>query len=936
MTRFSRVFNDRYSSWAELEDAIDKLLTAQEKGEAFEEFVYLYLLINKDYYQIDKIFRNAQIPKDINEKLKLESSDYGVDGVFTLEDGLVAAYQAKFRTNRGSATVRELATFWAESGRADYKYVIANATSLPKQADKHGKSILADKFDSLDEDFFDNLYSICSGEKKRKVNIAVPEAYQERMISRTLNGFQKNDRGKLIAACGAGKTLVSLWIVEKMDAKTVLFLAPSLALISQTLSEWSKHKSRKFSYLCVCSDSTVIGDDIDYGDYDVSEVDFPVTTDFEKISEFLNSSNEYKYIFSTYNSAHAVAKALEDQPSLSFDITIFDEAHRTAGHRNSELFSIALDDKKIRSNKRLFMTATERLVRPWIIEKAAEYDRVVFSMDDKKIYGETFDRYSFGEAIKDKVISDYRIVLTSVPSEEVAGLIKANQLLIAHDDEGELSVTAENIFRQIVLYKAMDQFDLRKTISFHSSVARAKDFINGSSNESVNLGDLFSSLWQESNELDTYYGTVNGQMPAGDRKRELNSFKNSELGIISNAKCLTEGIDVPVIDSIYFVDPKTSLIDIVQACGRALRKSRSQDYEKGFAYFIVPIITSSEDKLSEIDEGKYEMLLKLVQALRDQDERLADWIEEINLRNGQGGELGPRDDDPILIDMPFNFDINKFTEQVKLKIITANSEPTIRIVNPEVSIRRSSFQKIIKPICDTTFETLFTNLVDPTIEKFGSVNSKLTKSEISLIHNGRVSHNNRSHSERVGVIVESDDKIELTELGKKYLLKEVDKKEIFKQAIIDYEVTSNKDSVFPYRAFISLLITFGSVNFIEFLYGIYTLEDSTSESLNRSQTIISEIKDKYPRINDLSSNNKEITAKYLNERYGYDFRPNELWGSTTTKNKFGYFKNHLSVFEGITSTSSQVIMVKESMQDFQDILDAADSGLLDKLENLND
>lgn len=151
---FHHLLQNSYDSWSELELEIEALVSAQEKGEVFEEFVYAYLLLNKDYYQIESLFRSKDIPVHIRETLKLESTDYGVDGVFVLEDGTVAAYQAKFRTSRGTATVRELSTFWSEASRADHKYIIANATELPKQAGKHSYSILADKFDELGHDFF--------------------------------------------------------------------------------------------------------------------------------------------------------------------------------------------------------------------------------------------------------------------------------------------------------------------------------------------------------------------------------------------------------------------------------------------------------------------------------------------------------------------------------------------------------------------------------------------------------------------------------------------------------------------------------------------------------------------------------------------------------------------------------------------------------------
>ncbi|MGC1177296.1 MAG: DEAD/DEAH box helicase family protein, partial [Candidatus Saccharimonadales bacterium] len=642
MSTYHHLLHKTYTRWSDLEQAIEPIVSTEEKGEVFEQFVYLYLTLRKDYYQIDKLYRAKDIPAALREKLQLELTDYGVDGVFILTDGTIAAYQAKFRSNRGTATVRELATFWAEAAQADHKFVIANAATLPTPAGKHGSSILADTFDALDADFLAALQVLATTTKQPVLVKATPDAHQTRMIEKTVQGFKAHDRGKLIAACGAGKTLTSLWIIEQLEATTVLILVPSLALIKQTLEAWATHKNQQFSYLCVCSDQSVVdAKELDYGEYEVSEVDFPVTTDPAVVQKFLQSSAQRKYVFSTYQSTSAVAEAAHDS---TFDLVIFDEAHRTAGQKDGSVYSLALNDEHITAKKRLFMTATERLVQPWIIDRAAEEDRVVFSMDDTAVYGELFDRYTFGEAIQDGVIADYKILLTAVTASEVEGLIQDNRLLVAEGDTDERLLTAENIYKQVVLQKAMKQYGITKAITFHSSVKRAKAFVNGSGNESLRLDDLYPTIWPEIGDRERYFDYVDGSMPAGLRKQKLREFERSQLGILSNARCLTEGIDVPVIDSVYFVDPKTSLVDIVQACGRALRKSRTDTTPKT-AYFIVPIILGDDDTAEALEQSKFETLLKLVQALRGQDERMADWIETINLGHVKGRGGGGRSSD---------------------------------------------------------------------------------------------------------------------------------------------------------------------------------------------------------------------------------------------------------------------------------------------------
>ena len=913
------ILRTRYTNWSELEKNIESLESAQEKGEVFEQFVFAYLSINRDYYQIADIYRGNDIPTEVKDKLKLEATDYGVDGVFILVDGSIAAYQAKFRSARGTATVRELATFWSEASSADYKYVIANATQLPKQAGKHSYSVLADKFDELDSHFFDSLFDMFNQRPVSKLKLAMPDLHQQRMIENTLSGFRNNDRGRLIAACGAGKTLTSLWIVEAMDVSTVLVLVPSLALIKQTLESWSKQKREKFSYLCICSDQSVVdAKEMDYGEYEVSEIDFPVTTDADVIRKFLNAEVEgRKYVFSTYNSAQSVADVIP--VNFSFDLTIFDEAHRTAGQKDSNMYSIALSDEGIPSTKRLFMTATERLVQPWIINKAAEANRTVFSMDNEDVYGKLFDRYTFGEAIQDGVISDYKIVLTAITAQEVEGLIRDNKLIVAEGDEKERHLTAQNIYKQSVLRKAMQRFDIKKTITFHSSVKRAKSFINGGNVEAYSLQDLYGLIWPEVASQRLYFDWVDGSMPTGLRKQKMRDFESSDVGIISNAKCLTEGVDVPIIDSIYFVDPKTSLVDIVQACGRALRKSRNEKVQK-IAYFIVPIIISDYDDSGEpiLDTGKFETLFNLVQALRNQDERMADWIDKINLNHvkGHSGGDSSSSDDPIVIDFPQEFDLSKFSSQIQVRIFEGVKGP----VNPETSIalkqRKSNYRKVFKALGDYSFDSYINNLVTPTLDKFESLDDQVSPTDLKIVNN------NVSHTQRLGLIDKNETgSFILTDSGRSLKSGDTSAVDVFTEAMLMYNCSSAGEALHPYRAALDILLRVDSINRIEFLYGIYSLQDTSEDSIERSVARIAKIRASYVNILSVNDANKSLVLKELNDMFDEQFSEADLWASTTATNKFIYFKNHLSLIDGISSSPTHISLAESNKQDIGDMLE---------------
>ena len=921
MIKLHSLFLTRYSSWAQLEKDIESIASPVEKGDVFEQFVYLYLYLNSDYYQIDELYRKDDLPERHRRHLQLEKTDYGVDGVMILRDGSHAAYQAKFRTNRASPTVTELATFWTESEYADHRYIIANCASLPKLTEKKKGSyqILVDLFEKLDSYFFENIYAICKGQKLQKRPQYVPDKHQQRMVQNILSGFNNSDKGKLIAACGSGKTLVALWVAEKLNAKNVVVFTPSLALIKQTLEVWTDQAKNPPTFLCVCSDESVVKEiDSDYGDYNIGEVDFPVTTDPNIIKSFLAINKDFKVIFSTYNSASSVAQAVKQEPFV-FDLMIFDEAHRTAGQKESEMFSVALDENAIKSNKRLFMTATERLVRPWILEKAALADRVVFSMDDESVYGKVFDRYTFGEAINDGVISDYRILLTAVDRGEISQWIEGNKLLVMDvEEDTELMATAENMFKQVTLCKVLKEFNVHKVISFHSLVRRARNFIYGASKQSIGIKEILHLIYPETQSISIYLDSIDGGMSAGLRKTKLRDFEEAEIGIISNAKCLTEGIDVPLIDSIYFVDPKSSLIDIVQACGRALRKPRKAEADK-IAYFVVPVLLSQENNIGElIEDSVFETLYNVIQALRDQDERLADWIDRLNLwvARGKGGGTG---DGPIVFDIPEHFDLLEFTKQIHLRIAEVNSEPKLHDRDKNVlKSRRSSFQTIFKPLGDYGYQSYRDNLVLPTVAKFINKEDVLSYSDI------KVNHNNVSHAVRLNVIRKVSGRYyELTNRGKLLKIQKTDFKELFKAAMLEYNSGTPGNNFHPYRVTLRILSEVSRFNYIEFLFGVYTMQDESAESISDSINIINDIRKDYPNIRILSNNNKEKVLEELNNRYGVSFSHTEAWKSTTTNNKYIYFRNHLTLFPGTNQLADEIIINEEEKGTLYDLLEAS-------------
>lgn len=909
--RIHPVLHESFRSWDELESLIEAIPTAKGKGDAFEDFVYAYFLIRKELYQIEEHWPYIDAPLELKLKLDMEPTDCGADGLIKFKDGSIAAYQAKFRTERAAPPYEELAKLWAEARACDYQYTVANCYSLTELAKKNKKhlQVLCDEFDNLDEFFFDELKNLINSKKIVK-KFYDPDPYQLEMIDAVKLGFESGSRGKLIAACGTGKTLTSLWITESLDAQNVLFIAPSIALVKQTLEAWTGQAKSDFDYICICSDKSVV-DGVDEGDLDVSEVGIPVSTNIEEIVEKLGKPSRAKrYIFSTYQSLDLISKASK-LTNLSFDFGIFDEAHRTAGANSSALFSLGLDDEKIKITKRLFMTATERLVRPWIIEKANELNRTVFSMDDEKSYGKTFYRYSFGTAIEQNVISDYKIVVAGVTNNEVFEWIKNNQLLVdVEKDSTEYASSAQNIFKQLMLIKAMKAFPIHKCITFHATVEMAKEFINGTSQCDFSLKTAIAKLWKDISMEDVCIDHLNGEMTASERHQRLEIFAKKKYGVVSNARCLTEGIDVPIIDSIYFVNPKNSLIDIVQACGRALRKPRGPSSKT--AYFIVPVLIpeGSDKDVEAFNKIDFEMIHNLIQSLRDQDKRMEQWIDKINLGLAKGGgkKRGPRGDGPIVLDLPKEFNVEDFETSLYLKIAEVNRNPTQ--VAPKTKphtkdARKSKVKRVFRTLGDYTVESYKNSLVLPTLAKFKNESEKLTNAEL------KVDHNNVSHTERLGVIKkDADSNYSLTEIGKKLYRKEVVFEEIFKSQMLKFFELVKKDEkpgrLYPYRTVLCALAELGQLNFYEYIFCIYTLRDSTISAFKEALDGIWYLRKTYPNLEALNEKNRAKVLEHLNERFGTEFQQNDIWTKTTTAvNQWNYMRGHISLFDDIVQYDSK-------------------------------
>ncbi len=926
------VLKSRYSSWAELEAEIGKLPSTADKGKAFEHFAYAYFTIRAVQYQVAEIYMSRDIPESYRTKYRLGNDrhhDSGVDGLIIRTDGKSYAYQCKFRSGRERPSYEELTKFWSDSRYCDYRCTVANAYSVSDLSDKHSGNmqILVDELDSLDDAFFNELHNLVNEIEAPKVYHS-PYEYQEKIIRDTVEGFGIEDRGKVIAACGTGKTLTALWIVERMkECEKVLFLAPSIALVKQTLEAWSDQAKEPFGYLCVCSDNTVsenVGDDS--FDVSASRLGVPVTTDEDEIAAFLDApSGGRRYIFSTYQSVDKIANAHGRCLSHCFDLIICDEAHRTAGMRSQ--YSLALEDRFVRSKKRLFMTATERMVMPLLLRRAEDNGQVVFSMDDEDVYGPVFSRYDFGSAIKDRTISDYRIVVAGVKSSDVYEYVANNTCLSMKDmDDRERQSTAESLYMKILLAKAMNEYSLKKVISFHSRIAGAWEFVAENCQNEISLRSILREFYPAVNDGDLFLGHISGEINAGRRARLLSDFKESEYSVLSNAKCLTEGVDVPIIDSVYFVDRKKSLVDIVQACGRALRTKRGVDKT---AYFIIPILIPETGVASDVLYSEdFEIVYNIIQALRDQDARLAEWINAMNRKHVGGGRLSDDiDDGPVMIDVE-GIDIQQFSEELCLKIATINASPSelrYRQTDYGKGDRRAGQNRIFKTIGDYGYDSYMGNLVVPTMEIYREAGRRsLAKDAISL------NHNNISHTKKLGLIEKQGRNYVLTPLGEEYLKGEISDRELFIRQMMRYSCSVEDNSLdrilFPYRGTLEILVRLGgekSVSFYEFAFCIYPMYDSSNESVDRAVDDIGYLREACPNLQAVNMANRNALLDELNAHFGTTLTETDIWGTkpTTVRNQFIYFRGHLALLDEIVEVSEGRIMMKaDGVQAAKDLL----------------
>ena len=632
---------------------------AHRRGQQWEEVCRWFLRTDHLYRtQLTKVWLWSQWPGRWGP-------DAGIDLVGQAKDGTLWAIQAKAYAPSTSVTKHDVDTFLSESARAlfSHRLLIATTSRVARAAaqamtaqEKPVITLLRHDLERRDGLTWPTSFTAWKRGQVPTPRPKRPRPHQKKAIRATTMQLADHDRGQLVLACGTGKTLVALWLHERLEAKRTLVLVPSLSLLKQTLHEWVANWSQPFEVLPVCSDDTVRPDERDAVVSSVTELGFPATTERDSVLEFLRRRG-HRVVFSTYQSSPVIAEALEGT-RLRFDLTIADEAHRCAGLASSE-FATVLDQSRVPSRKRVFMTATPRYFTGRVVKAARQEDLEVASMDDEAVFGPVMHRLSFAQAIKKDLLSDYRVLVVGIDDARYRRYAERGRLLTF---EGATTTDARSLASHIGVAKAMRRYDMSRVLTFHGRVASAKQFARA-------LPAVVQ--WMPSAERPAgpiWAEAVSGAISSGDRAVRLDRLRlveSGERGVLSNARCLGEGVDIPTLDGIAFIDPKHSQIDIVQAVGRAIRKGEG----KGVATIVIPVFVDlAADPEDALDESAFTAIASVLRALRDHDEALAEELD--GLRRDLGARLRRRLRLPtkIVLDLPRKVSSN-FSTAIATRVV---------------------------------------------------------------------------------------------------------------------------------------------------------------------------------------------------------------------------------------------------------------------------
>ena len=695
------------------EQIIDKYraesFSERDKGDRFEKLMEAYLKTKPTYASLlSDVWLWTEFP--YKSQFGTGGKDTGIDLVCRTHDGEYWAVQCKCYQKDKKVDLATVSTFittsqypFATKDGADkhFEHLIWIDTTYDgfnaeaeNAINKIGVSRLG-LIDLMNDDVdWEKLDEGLYGEKATLKKYDLRQ-HQKDAFEATIKYFKDHDRGKLIMACGTGKTFTSLRIAEGMatDSHLVLFLVPSIALLSQTLKEWSAQAVAPIYPICICSDAKATQKAEDQ----ISDLVLPATTDAEKVhNQFINFRTRQKteggmiVVFSTYQSIDVIGSVQKQINSLEknsfiFDLIVCDEAHRTTGikakDKDESAFTKVHSDENVKARKRLYMTATPRLYSSDAQKKAQEKEVLVWSMDDPQMYGEEIYRISFGAAVEKQLLSDYKVIVltlddTSVDSDLVEKITDEHSEIKADDAIkliGCINVLSKrtNFLTDKELFSDVDPDPMKSAVAFCSNIANSKYL-----KEAFNVCQkaYYEKMTEdERSELVVVNADhVDGSMGSVVREEKLDWLKKAdsnkkECRVLNNVRCLSEGVDVPSLDAIMFLSSRNSQVDVVQSVGRVMRRAEG----KKFGYIIIPVVVPASSNADEIldDSEDFKIVWSVLNALRAHDDRFNATINKIELNKKKpkpirvtgGGHFtgepvvgGDDDTEPVQGTLPFD------------------------------------------------------------------------------------------------------------------------------------------------------------------------------------------------------------------------------------------------------------------------------------------
>ena len=634
----------------------------REKGTYFEDLILAYLQHEPSYRDL---YSQVWTYRDWAEERGLPRTDVGIDlvaqtsGTDEFHAIQCKLYDADYRLRKS-----DIDSFFTASGKSPFSHrIIVSTTS---NWSEHAEDALRDQHPPVSKIDLQDLETSLIDWSAFQPSAPPPlkpshtlRPHQKRAHDAVVRGLTEADRGKLIMACGSGKTFTSLKIAESIagTGKRVLFLVPSLSLLSQALTEWTQESGTPLHSFAVCSDVQVgkrKRNEEDRIQTYVHELRYPATTEASRLADEMKKRHDAMHmsvVFSTYHSIEVLSEAQKEYGLGEFDLVICDEAHRTTGAtfagEDESAFVRVHDEDFLQARKRLYMTATPRIYGTHAKATAERDDVALYSMDDAKQYGENLYVLTFSEAVKRDLLVDYKVIVLAVEEKHVSRRL---QSLLA-DEDNQLKV--DDASKIVGCWKALAKLGLAENLAGDDEpMKRAVAFCQvidpklGSRTHKVsskNIANMFQTVvdeyrrtaddGEELPDLRCEADHIDGSMNASGKEEKLKWLKaEPEPGackILSNVRCLSEGVDVPALDAVLFLTPRSSQVDVVQSVGRVMRKAPGK--KRGYVILPVVIPAGMEPHEALEDNQTYRVVWQVLQALRSHDDRFDAMINKLDL-----------------------------------------------------------------------------------------------------------------------------------------------------------------------------------------------------------------------------------------------------------------------------------------------------------------